>query len=313
MLTIRKLTCALFLLLSISFYSLEGEENGAQNPKDSTTENVHDKIESEKEGKPPAIGNFALRTSQQPAALFGFGANLIDKGQVQLYFFADAFFGKGRVVSDLIPSILFGITDECSIYFNFPFTTYMKDGSDKSRGLEDFFIQMEYAFYNKSTSLYVDQATIVANITVPTGSTHRKPITGFGSPSIFLGATYYHMMIDWFVFAAPGAILTTADHRTKIGDQFLYQFGFGRNIESPIGWIYAWMLEIDGQYSDKTRIKGVVDDNSGGNVIYVTPSIWISNDNFLFQGGVSLPINQHLWGDQRKIDYSLIANIAWSF
>ena len=99
---------------------------------------------------------------------------------------------------------------------------------------------------------------LVANITFPTGSSKKNPPTGFGSPSLFLGGTYYHVLVDWFVFTSHGAILTTSNHRTKIGDQFLYQFGFGRTIPSPEGWIYAWMIEIDGQYNKKNRIHGTL-------------------------------------------------------
>jgi hypothetical protein len=163
---------------------------------------AHLQGESREKGKnePPAIGNFALVASQQPYGLFAFGGNVIDRGEMQLFFFADYFKGKEKVIVDLIPSVLFGITDDCSIFFNFPFTPELKDGPHRSRGLEDFFIQVEYAFYNKKTASYVDQATVVGNITTPTGSVKRNPPTGFGSPSLFLGGTYCRMMVDWFVF-----------------------------------------------------------------------------------------------------------------
>jgi len=153
----------------------------------------------------------------------------------------------------------------------------------------------------------------VTNITVPTGSVKKNPPTGFGSPSLFLGGTYYHVLVDWFVFTSQGAVLTCSDHGTKFGDQFLYQFGLGRNIPSPEGWIYAWMVEIDGQYNKKNRIDGVIDHDSGGNVIYATPSLWISSEEMLLQFGVSFPINQNLFGHQRKFDYALNFNFAWSF
>lgn len=269
--------------------------------------------EAKKDEKPPQIGNFSLPPSQQPAALFGFGGNIIDKGEIQFYFFADDFVGKRKITTDLIPSLLFGITDDWTIFFNAPFTPLLMDGCDRSSGLEDFFIQLEYAFYNKSTKCYVDQATVVANITFPTGSIHRNPPTGFGSPSFFLGATYYRTWVEWFAFTSHGAVLTTSERCTKFGDQFLYQMGFGRDFPSPKGWIYAWMIEVDGQYNKKNRIRGVIDNNSGGNTIYVTPSIWISSKEMLVQFGVSLPVNQNLFGRQRKFDYALNFNFAWSF
>jgi hypothetical protein len=272
-----------------------------------------EKTEEKEKDKPRAIGNFALPTSQQPAALFGFGGNVIDKGEIQFYFFVDEFKGKERFVLDLIPGILFGITDECSIFFNFPFTPKLMDRNHRSSGLEDFFVQGEYAFYNKSTTTYVDQATLVGNITFPTGSIHKNPPTGFGAPSFFLGGTYYRTYVDWILFTSHGAILPTERNRTRFGDQFLYQFGLGKNVCSPKGWIYAWMIELDGQYTKKNRIHGHFDPNSGGNVIFVTPSFWISSKQVLLQFGVSLPLYQNLFGSQKKIDYGFNFQFAWSF
>ena len=282
--------------------------------KDDDAEDDEDEdTKSKKEERPPKIGNFSLPTSQQPAALFGFGGNIIDKSEVQLFLFADDFIGKRKTIVDVIPSVLFGITDEWSVLFSAPFTPLLRDDCHRSTGLEDFFIQLEFAFYNRSTTTYVDQATLVSNITFPTGSIHRNPPTGFGSPSLFLGATYYRTWVDWLAFTSNGAILTSSEHGTKFGDQFLYQIGFGRNFPSPEGWIYAWMLEFDGQYSKKNRIHGMIDHDSGGNAIYVTPSIWISSKEILLQFGVSFPINQNLFGDQNKFDYALNFNFGWSF
>ena len=278
-----------------------------------TEKSDSEKPAEKKEEAPPKVGNFSLPTSQQPAALFGFGGNIIDKGEVQLYFFADEFEGKERLTIDLIPSVLFGVTDVFSIFFNAPFTPQMRDGEHRSSGLEDFFIQLEYAFYNKSTATYVDQATVVGNITAPTGSSKKDPPTGFGAPSLFIGGTYYRTYTDWIFFTSHGAVLTSSDHGTKFGDQFLYQFGIAKNIPSPPDWIYAWMVELDGQYNKKNRIRGKIDPNSGGNTIYVTPSLWVSSKEVLVQFGVSFPINQNLFGRQRKFDYALNFNFAWSF
>lgn len=311
----------LFILYTLSA-SCCGHGSDSHEPLNSCEEDVllkiegfsdNDEISKSTVEEPPKIGNFALPTSQQPAALFGFGGNIIDKSEIQLFFFADHFVGRKRTITDLILGILFGVTDEFSVFLTTPFTPLLRDGCNRSRGLEDFFVQLEYGFYNQKTCSYADQATLVGNITVPTGSGRKNPPTGFGSPSIFIGTTYYRTYVDWFLFTSDGAILTTSDHRTKFGDQFLYQCGFGRNIPSPEGWIYAWLIEIDGQYNQKNRIHGHIDSNSGGNFIFVTPSVWVSSKEMVLQFGVSFPINQNLFGKQNKIDYALNFNFGWSF
>lgn len=262
---------------------------------------------------PSKSGNFSLSTSQQPGPLVSFGENIIDKGLVQLFLFADAFIGKNSYSTDVVPSILYGINDDLSIFFNVPFSPGNKDRDHHSAGLEDIFAQLEYAFYNRKSSHSVDQATLVANVTFPTGSSSKDPPTGFGSSSFFIGATFNHMMIDWFFFVSPGGILTTSKHGTKFGDQFLYEFGLGRNIPSPKGWIFAWMLEFDGAYAWKDKYHGHTVRNSGGNTIYLTPSIWVSSQRIILQFGAGYPIVQHLFGKQSKKFLSFDFNFGVTF
>ncbi len=263
--------------------------------------------------KPLPLGNFSLPPSQQPGPLVSFGENILDKGLAQLYLFADAFIGNNNYSADIIPSILYGITDQLSFFFNVPFAPRDKDGKHHSSGIEDIFAQFEYAFYTKSNSYSSDQATVVANIFFPTGSSTKNPPTGFGSTSFFIGATFNRMLIDWFFFTSPGAILTTQKHETQFGNQLLYQFGVGRYIPSPTGWIFASMVEFTGQYSWKDKIKGRTDPDSGGNVIYITPSIWISSKKIILQFGAGYPVVQNLFGHQTKKFLSLDFNFGYTF
>lgn len=263
--------------------------------------------------EPPKIGNFALPDSQQPGPFIGFGQNIIDKGQTQLFLFADAYQGPQRRTDDVIPSVLYAITDDFSVFFNVPFATSYKANATKSSGIEDIFLQLEYAYYNKKTATYTDQFTLVANMTFPTGSGSKVPPTGVGSTSYFLGATFGRIYVDWFAFTSYGAIVTTARDQVKFGNQALYEVGIGRNIFSvPSKWIVAWMLEGNGLYSEKNKFNSVKDPNSGGNLFFMTPSLWVSSPHLILQLGVGFPVIQDLFGTQPKYRYLLAANIGWT-
>src|SRR5688500_12596466 len=94
-------SCVIFILsLLIMSFHLYGDDE---------TKEKDEKEEKIEEG-PPKIGNFALPPSQQPSGLFAFGGNIVDKGEVQLYFFADKFVGRDRLITDFIPSVLYGIS-----------------------------------------------------------------------------------------------------------------------------------------------------------------------------------------------------------
>jgi len=268
--------------------------------------------QASEEKEPPHIGNFALPISQEPGPLVSFGQNILAKNETQLFLLADDFVGVQKHFIDAIPGVLYGLTDDLSIFVNAPIAVNYQTSPNHSAGWEDAFVQLEYVFYEASTSLFLDQATVVSNITFPTGSIQKNPATGVGSPSFFIGATYSHTYVDWFVFASPGVVLTTAKNGTKFGNTYLYQAGFGRNIANIDGWLLAWMIEGDGNYTQKNRVRGSIDPNSGGNIIYVTPSLWASTKQFIFQFGVGFPVTQHSFGNQTSNTYTLIGNVGWS-
>ena len=171
------------------------------------------------------------------------------------------------------PNFHYGIRDDLSIFFAVPFNIKSRSDSTYSSGIEDIFLQLEYGFYNKSSSNYNLQATVVGNVQFPTGSSTKNPPTGTGSFSYFFGTTYSYLSADWYAFVSPGIDLKTTHHGTKFGNSYLYQWGFARYIKqlSPRGWIFDLMIEFDGTYSEKNKIQGTTDPNSGGNVIFITP------------------------------------------
>lgn len=270
--------------------------------------------ESKKEEEEPLkLGNLSLSASQQPGPLVGFGENIIGKGKTQLYLFADEYKRRKGYFIDVIPNVLYGISDNLSVFMNFPVAPRYKERNSRSAGLEDFFVQFEYAFYNATRRCSTDQATIVTSVIFPTGSDKKNPQTGFGSLSFFIGVTYNHTAIDWFYFGSAGAILTTRHGNNRTANQYLYEGGFGRNIASPKGWIFAWMIEVDGLYASRNILHGCVNPNSGGNVIYVTPSLWISSERLIIQLGFGGVLTQHLYGNQSSFTHQVIGNFGLTF
>lgn len=265
------------------------------------------------QGSPPSTGNFSLPTSQQPGPLVSVGENVIDKNVTLFFIFADDYNAEEKHFTDVVPSFLYGITDNLSAFFNVPIAPSYKVNKDRSSGLEDAFLQFEYAFYNNKTSTYADQATVIVNMTVPTGSGKKIPPTGVGALSYFLGATYNRMYVDWFAFTSYGITLPLDHNDTKFGNNYLYELGFGRNIATTDHWIFAWMIEVDGQYTEKNKISGSTDQNSGGNFVFVTPSFWASSKTLILQLGIGLPVTQHLNGNQTDYNFLVVGNVGWTF
>lgn len=267
----------------------------------------------EDEQKQAKIGNFALRQSQQPGPLVSFGENIIDKNEVILYFFADDYIGKNKYFVDLIPGVVYGVSDKFSVFLNVPVTPGYKMGAQHSSGFEDVFLQCEYLVYGKDTKYSSEQITVVASFSFPSGSALKNPPTGFGSMGYFIGGTYNRTLVDWFYFTSYGVNLSTSNHHTKIGNVYLYELGFGRNIADVDGWIFAWLVELDGIYQIRNRIRGVLDLNSGGNVIYIVPSLWASSNDWIIQAGAGYAVQQYLFGNQKRNNYLLAFNLGRAF
>lgn len=317
---LQLLLIVLIAALSITqAHSAEGREKNPEEKEKEPEGKEKNDDEKDKENESGAddtikIGILAFSTSQQLAPLVSFGQNLLDKKQAQALLLTSYLKGDDEYFITLVPSLLYAFTDHLSLFLSEPIAVRFRQDDHHSSGPGDAIIQLEYGFYTKSYWTFYDQATLVANVTIPTGSMRKNPNTGIGSNSFFIGATYARTGIDWYVFTGQGGIFTATKHQTRFGNAYLYQFGVGRRIASTKDWLFAWLLELDGTYFGRNRVRGIVDPDSGGNVIFLTPSLWISSsESFLLQFGVGLPIYEHLLGHQIKDDYALELNVGWTF
>jgi len=266
--------------------------------------------------EPLPIGNFSVPTITQLAPLISFGQLLIGEKALLPQWGGCYTKGQHDYSNIMTPNIIYGIRDDLDIALFAPFTPRSRSDSSNSSGIMDMLLQGEYAYYSKSYIDHVMTGSIVTNVQLPTGSDKKDPKTGNGSFTYFLGTTFAYMSYNWYAFASPGVNLTTThDHGTKYGNSYLYQWGFARFIPqlSPKGWVFNVMVEFDGTYVAKDKIRGETDPDSGGNVIMMTPSIWISSSHWIFELGIGIPLLQSLNGSQDKIHYSIPYNFAFEF
>jgi len=262
----------------------------------------------------PPVGNFALPTSQQPGPLIAFGQNVPEKGVLQAFIYGNQVKAEGISFSEIHPSLLYGITDRFSILVELPIAVKYKGLFATSRGVSDLVIQAEGVAYAREKTTKIEEITGVFHIGFPTGSIHKQPPTGLGSPTFFLGFTASHTDLAWYYFTSMGGVITTMYKNIKFGNQFLYQFGLGRNIGYKTdSWILNWLIELDGIYTQRTTVAGITECNSASNVVLVGPSVWFSSKKFIFQGGISAVVAQHAAFIQPKNKYLVSAYIGYTF
>ncbi len=241
-------------------------------------------------------GNFALPTSQELGPLFSFGQTVIEKHDLLALGVLGYTKDKKNYALDLVPALLYGVSNTFALLMGYPIAAKQNAPSAAFSGVDnpflpamgDVFVQGEYAFFNKDTATYANQATVLALLSLPTGICKQRAQTGYGSPTFFLGVTASHMSLDWYVFGELGLLLPTRHRQgTCFGRQLWYAAGFSRNIAySEKKWLFDWMVEFDGIVSMRNVWKGVVDFNSGGNSFFIAPSLFFSTQRLSLQGGI---------------------------
>jgi len=265
------------------------------------------------------VGNFALKSSQQPGPLVSFGQNMLDKRDLQFFSFIDNFVGCQKELISIIPTILYGLQDNFSLYVQMPIVAKYRENSVTYHGLQDILMQLEYAFYDHMTEITTNQMSVVVNVTLPTGDTafqtlHPRYYGNYGSPTFFIGFTADHFSTRWYPFVSAGIKITTKNENITSGKQFLYQCGLSHNIAAQADrYILNWMVEFDGTYRQKNKIFGITDPNSGGNQMLLGPSLWFSTPHFSLQAGISGVIYEHLYGKQNKNSYFISVDIGYKF
>lgn len=259
------------------------------------------------------IGNFALPSSQQPSSLYGFGQYVLDEGD---------FLGACATVTELghknnnsntiIPYLIYGIRDDTVLIVSIPIAAQHSEGPVSASGLLDAIIELEYLIYEAGTELSVWEVSLEGALSLPFGSTHKKPATGFGSPAFFVGIITRYMSTEWYWYVSAGGTFTTSQHKSRAGHGFLYQTGFGKNVgyESD-KWLCTVMLEMNGICIQKSKVCGCLDQNTGGNMIALGPTVWFSTQRFIFQAGILPVVYQHWNGDQAKDTLFIDLNFAW--
>jgi hypothetical protein len=264
--------------------------------------------------EPLPLGNFALCTPLEPGPLFCFGQNIVDKNDLLLiedYFYQQI---SGLKYNILTSSILYGITDNLSVLFNVPIIVDSRQGDCKSAGLSDIFVQGEYAFFNYGQETYYNQATIVAAMSLPTGSNSKTPQLGLGSPSFFIGATASHTSIKWYAFCSLGGLFTTSSWNIKQGNQLFYEAGLGYNLGYKTKkWLLTGILELSSLYAQPDKIDGFFDNNTRSNVIFFGPLLFFSYKCITLQAGFQGAIFQDIKDNQHKENLRTALEIAFIF
>jgi hypothetical protein len=270
------------------------------------------------DGSHPSRGNFAHRMA--PGTTFGFGQNILEANHVYWYPYFQQQAGMATNQIEIVPAILYMFSDSLSLYMGLPLLLQQKNNDCSQRGVENLFVQGEYVFIDYTARDVEYMGTLVANVSLPTThlSTHcsclqTTTLTATAPTSFFIGVTASRLSEKWYLYGSAGTTLSTTKDHTTLGAIVYYQWGVGRNLGNPGGITTLGSIEFNGIYSRPDMMCDTKDKNSGGNIIYIGPTLCLTGDHWFLSGGIQAATVQQLNGIQNKTHYRTLLQLIFQF
>ena len=217
-------------------------------------------------------------------------------------------------------------------------------------GIGDITAITQFRFLNNRTS--GTEAAVLIGLKAPTGSTGALTAgselfdaefqPGSGSWDAIFGGAFSQRLGGGLAFHASAlyVLVGTGTQDTNLGDRFLYNaalvyrlFGSpGLSVAMPTqphrhgpntpphthdapkaGPALDVMIELNGEWHGRTATAGVIDPNSGGNVVYLSPGVRLSVDRWSGFVSLGVPVINDLNGVQAKPDWRVITGASLAF
>ena len=197
-------------------------------------------------------------------------------------------------------------------------------------GIGDTTLFGQYRFFH--TEENTTHASALFGVKMPTGKTSRRSGSGerletelqpgTGSWDGLMGLAFTHIFGPFsFDTSVLYSLVTDGAQDTDRGDILSYNaalsyraFGGARTTYMPPTMSLDFILELNGEWRDKEETHGVVDGNSGGTLLYLSPGVRFlagSNWNTAFSFGI--PIVEGLNGDQSDPDFRVLGSMNFNF
>lgn len=252
-----------------------------------------------------------ITTIQQIGPLFCFGQNIIPMHNAVLR--AIPFYQKqtSKKISFMSEQLIYGMLDKWIILLDLP-VVFKDCGYVCSKGIGAFRVQTEYAYYKASDESKSIQATVLINGLFPNfKSTESTPLTK-GASSFFCGTTASYLS-NWYFYGSLGFRHNGSFEATKFGNQLLYEWIVGHKLPDIFCFNSYLLIEFNGLFSQKNKIKHISDINTGSNLIYAGPVLSLTSVHWGILAGIQGLILQHLNGDQQKYNFRAALMIAYKF
>ncbi len=237
--------------------------------------------------------------------IFGFGSHTIYKGGFGLEMEIEK--EKDFV---LHKEIIYGITEDLAVTLALSYVLDRKldaEGIEKSSsGLSDTSLRVKYRFWRRDRPGIQDSAAFIIGIKFPMGDADKSPRLGSGSTDFLFGLAAARESLLWYYFGDIRYRLNTRESSgLKVGDRFFADVAMGIR-PWPAKYLkpdLVVLVELNWETSMRNEFDGLDVKDSGGNLLFISPSFFLTYRNWAVKGGVQIPLYQNLYGNQPGEDY----------
>ena len=197
-----------------------------------------------------------------------------------------------------------------------------------TNGLGDMRTLLKYRIYTKDKPGLTHRLGLFGGVEWPTGddddrdSLGRLPQPlqlGSGSWDPIVGVVWTTQKLGWEFDADLGYKVNTKANNFEFGDQVFTNISYQYRLwprklpnEGIPSFIYG-VMELNGSYTEKNKLGGIEDDDSGGLTLFLSPGLqWVSR-SWVVEGSIQLPIVQDLHGDALKTNYAAKLGARYRF
>jgi hypothetical protein len=191
-------------------------------------------------------------------------------------------------------------------------------------GLTDMYVVGRWRFLTDEFETYA--LSLTAGVKLPTGSTTTKNSDGeLVHPHLQLGSGSTDPLVGLDLWYSFGDLSLLSNVLTMFPSQGAQNYQFGTMVKYNLGARYpVWegrdmssfsvLAGAAGYWHAKEKASGVVDDNTGGNTIYLYPGIQYNyNKNIALEATAYMPIVHNLNGTQLGDSFLVTAGVQYAF
>jgi len=184
-----------------------------------------------------------------------------------------------------------------------------RDAFDTRSGVGGITLSTKVRFWRHDTLGAQETAAIL--LKVKTDSFDNPVSTG--TTDSLLGLTYGYESLKWYRWASARYRFNQDRDGLRRGNRLFVDFagGYRPQVNDYREADTVWLLELNGEFTQRNALGGMELNDSGGSEWFVSPGIMWTVRNFAVKAGVQIPVYSNLHGDQPGSDYRVSLEFEW--